>query len=199
MDGALPFASQLQAELIKRNFRFQYTTTQATSYNGTQAGKVSIQTKPKVNITGRDVLLIDEVLDKGNTLSDISFDLKKLNPRSIKTAVLVDKHQERITAIKSPSYSCFVVVKEAFIVGLGLDYKHLVRNLKFIGCVDPDSLPTTAEEAILDTKNDLCAALEACIDDAKQVIQRYTYRWFKAKPTSFPNQETHSQSQEIVP
>lgn len=192
MDGALPFTSALLAELTKRHFQFQFATMQSTSYNGTTSGTITTQERPKINVAGRHVILIDEVIDTAKTLSKLYWQLKRQGARDVKTALLVDKDQPRTTFIKHPTYRGFVVSKDAFIVGKGLDYNGLVRNLSFIGGVHKDALPTPEEKAILDTKDTLCKALEEHIrNDAKNLIACTGQRWFRThKATQSINQET---------
>ncbi len=179
MDGAFPFASALQAELIKRNYRFEYTTMQATSYAGTKSGELSIQAHPKTIVAGRNVIVLDEVCDTGKTYAAILKKLKQQGANDVRLAVLVDKAQFRLTKTSNPYYRGFVVSKNAFIIGSGLDFKGLVRNLQFIGAVDQDKLPTENEWTLLNRKVALSKALIEC--NAADTIGRQ-FKLFKSKP-----------------
>ena len=103
--------------------------------SGTQSsGIVKIEKDLDVNLDGYDILIVEDILDSGNTL----FYLKKLllgrNPSSIKICTLMDK-PERRTADISADYSGFNI-PDAFAVGYGLDYDEKYRNLPFVGVLD---------------------------------------------------------------
>ena len=103
-----------------------------SSYNG----KTSQQFKPKLitdirfNIKDRDVLIVEDVIDTGSTIFEAIQLFKKRKPKSIKVISLIKKKLNVLTF--KPNYSCFTVGKE-FIVGFGLDYQQIFRNLPYIG------------------------------------------------------------------
>lgn len=103
-----------------------------SSYNG----KTSQQFKPKLiadirfNIKDRDVLIVEDVIDTGSTIFEAIQLFKKRKPKSIKVISLIKKKLNILTF--KPNYSCFTVGKE-FIVGFGLDYQQIFRNLPYIG------------------------------------------------------------------
>ncbi|MCP3940486.1 MAG: hypoxanthine phosphoribosyltransferase [Desulfobacteraceae bacterium] len=103
----------------------------ASSYEGTSStGKIVFTKKPDLELEGRDILLVEDIVDTGNTLLKIVEFIQQLNPRSIKICSLIDKHERRKTEI-DVSYSCFTLEK-GFIVGYGLDYNEKYRNLPAI-------------------------------------------------------------------
>lgn len=167
MDGAMPFAGELQAELNRRGYVYQYTTMQASSYHGTSSGQLSIQAAPKIDVAARHVLVIDEVCDTGKTYDAIRAKFERQGAKSTRLVVLVDKKQTRV-ATAEPWLSGFIVTKEAFIIGKGLDFDGLLRNLDYIGVANLKSLPTPAEKAMLATKKSLINELKIYLSTPEQ-------------------------------
>ena len=85
------------------------------------------------SIEGKDVILVEDIIDSGNTLSKLIPELLKRNPASFKVCTLLDKPARRQKQVDI-SYTCFEVPDE-FIVGYGLDYAQKYRNLAYIGMV----------------------------------------------------------------
>ncbi len=103
----------------------------ASSYEGTSStGQIVFTKQPDLELEGRDVLLVEDIVDTGQTLSKIVEFVQLLNPRSIKICTLIDKHERREIELKV-DYSCFSLNK-GFIVGYGLDYNEKYRNLPAI-------------------------------------------------------------------
>ena len=88
-------------------------------------------------IDGCDVLIVEDILDSGLTLDYIIGMLEARNPRSIKICALFDKPERRVTNVKA-DYVGFQVPDE-FIVGYGLDYDEIYRNLPYIGVLKPEA------------------------------------------------------------
>ena len=95
------------------------------------SGVVKIIKDLDENLEGKDLLLVEDILDSGKTLSYITTLLKARNPASIKVCTLLDKPERREADITA-DYSGFPVPNE-FVVGYGLDYAQKYRNLPFIG------------------------------------------------------------------
>ena len=105
--------------------------------NGTSTtGAVKITKDLSRDIEGRDVIIIEDILDSGVTLSYLKKYLANRNPASIKICTLFDKPARR-TADIAADYVGFVCPDE-FIVGYGLDYSEKYRNLPFIGVLKPE-------------------------------------------------------------
>ena len=109
----------------------------ASSYGaGTvSSGKVKIGLDLQEDIAGRDVLLVEDILDTGNTLSKLVAELKTRQPASLKLCVLLDKPERRTKPIEA-DYVGFTI-PDAFVVGCGLDYDQLYRQLPYIGILKP--------------------------------------------------------------
>ena len=86
-------------------------------------------------LEGRDVLIVEDIIDSGRTLSYLIEILKKRNPASLKLCTLLDKPERRVKEVHV-DYTCFNIPDE-FVVGYGLDYAQRYRNLPFIGVVEP--------------------------------------------------------------
>lgn len=102
-----------------------------SSYKGTSStGQIVFTKQPDLALEGRDVLLVEDIVDTGNTLLKIIDFMKLLNPESVKICTLIDKHERRAVEV-DVEYSCFSIEK-GFITGYGLDYNERYRNLPAI-------------------------------------------------------------------
>ena len=99
------------------------------------SGQVNIVKDLSDSIEGKDVIVIEDILDSGNTLSYLFQLLKARNPASLKLCTLLDKPSRRTKPIEA-DYVGFTVPDE-FVVGYGLDYDELYRNLPYIGVLKP--------------------------------------------------------------
>jgi hypoxanthine phosphoribosyltransferase len=107
-----------------------------SSYGGGSELNEMVFTKElRLDVSGREVLLVDDILDTGRTLTRVKDRLAKLRPRRIKTCVLLDKPARRVENIKA-DYVGFIIPNH-FVVGYGLDYAERYRNLPFIGVLRP--------------------------------------------------------------
>ena len=86
-------------------------------------------------LDGRDILIVEDILDSGMTLSYLKEHIMAKGARSIRIATLLDKPERRRVDIH-PDYSCFSVPDE-FVVGYGLDYAEKYRNLPYVGILKP--------------------------------------------------------------
>lgn len=97
----------------------------------TSTGCLQVKKDLTTDIAGRDVLIVEDIIDSGNTL----YNLKKLfnsrSPSSVNIVTLLDKPQRREVPME-PEYTCFVIEDE-FVVGYGMDYAEEYRNLPYIG------------------------------------------------------------------
>lgn len=107
-----------------------------TSYgNDTKSsGVVKIIKDLDEPLDGKDVLVVEDIVDSGRTLSYLLEILQKRNPKSLRLCTLLDKPERRVTQV-AVDYTCFNIPDE-FVVGYGLDYAQKYRNLPFIGIVE---------------------------------------------------------------
>jgi hypoxanthine phosphoribosyltransferase len=103
---------------------------------GTESSDLVFTKELRLDVGGRDVLLVDDILDTGKTLSRVSAKLRRLGPRQIKICVLLDKPSRRVEHIAA-DYVGFVIANH-FVVGYGLDYAERYRNLPFVGILRPE-------------------------------------------------------------
>ena len=104
----------------------------ASSYKGgtSSSGQIVFTKQPDLELKGRDVLLVEDIVDTGRTLKKIIEFTELLNARSVKICTLIDKYERREVKI-DVDYACFSLEK-GFIVGYGLDYEEKYRNLPAI-------------------------------------------------------------------
>lgn len=108
-----------------------------SSYGEGTTSRELIFTKDlRIDVHGRDVLLVDDILDTGRTLKLVINKLKQLEPRRLRVCVLLEKKARRIERVKA-HYVGFQVPDE-FVVGYGLDYAERYRNLPFVGVLKPE-------------------------------------------------------------
>jgi hypoxanthine phosphoribosyltransferase len=97
----------------------------------------------RLEVRGRDILLVDDILDTGRTLASVIGRLQQLQPRAIKSCVLLNKASRRVEPIEA-DYVGFEI-PDLFVVGYGLDYAERYRNLPFIGVLNPEAFKLGAK------------------------------------------------------
>lgn len=125
------------ADLIRHlNLPLRLDFMGVSSYgSGTESRELVFTKELRIDVKGREVLLIDDILDTGNTMAAVLKKLCALQPRRIRTCVLLDKPERRLKRVAA-DYVGFVIPNE-FVVGYGLDYAERYRNLPFIGVLKP--------------------------------------------------------------
>ena len=134
LKGAAWFATDL-TRAIDLPLRVDFMV--ASSYgNGTSTtGNVKVKLDLSEDIKGKDVLVIDDIIDSGVTFAAISDMLRQYKPASLKTAALCDKAERRVNGLQA-DYVGFKIPDE-FVVGYGLDYACDYRNLPYFGVLKP--------------------------------------------------------------
>lgn len=128
LKGSFIFLSDLTRQI---SIDHEIDLVGASSYEGTaSSGQIVFTKQPDLELEGRDILLVEDIVDTGQTLSKIVEFVRLLNPRSVKICTLIDKHERREKEIQV-DYACFSLEK-GFIVGYGLDYNEKYRNLPAI-------------------------------------------------------------------
>ena len=134
--GILKGASVFVADLIRNiNLDVNIDFMSVSSYgNSTQSsGTAKILKDLDVDIEGKNVLIVEDIIDSGLTLSNLVAALKTRNPKSLRLCTLLDKPQRRKVNMHV-DYVGFVI-EDNFIVGYGIDYAEKFRNLPYIGIV----------------------------------------------------------------
>ena len=104
--------------------------------SGTVSRELVFTKELRLDVRDRDVLLVDDILDTGKTLTTVISQLQKLRPRQIKTCVLLNKPARRVENVQA-DYAGFEI-PDLFVVGYGLDYAERYRNLPFVGVLKPE-------------------------------------------------------------
>jgi hypoxanthine phosphoribosyltransferase len=132
--GVLTGCLVFLADLIRRlDLPLRIALIQASSYRGTdtQPGDLRIHSEILPDLRGHHVLLLDDILDTGQTLSNLVHRLRALEPLSVRVAVLLRKQGRQQIALE-PDF-CGFEIPDKFVVGYGLDYDNQYRHLPFIG------------------------------------------------------------------
>ena len=136
LKGGVVFLSDLvRAIRIPHSFDFMAIS----SYGGTRtesSGVVRILMDLNASIEGRNVLIVEDIIDTGRTLAYITENLRTRNPASLKICTLLNKPSRREVPV-ALDYVGFDIPNE-FVVGYGLDYNELYRNLPFVGVLKPE-------------------------------------------------------------
>lgn len=103
--------------------------------SGTESGELVFTKELRLDVKGRDVLLVDDILDTGRTLYRVLGKLRALKPRRIRTCVLLNKPARRVEEVEA-DYVGFDI-PDFFVVGYGLDFAERYRNLPFVGVLHP--------------------------------------------------------------
>ena len=130
--GSVFFATDL-ARLIELPLSMDFLSI--SSYGEDSEGVVRITKDLEENIAGKDVLLIEDIIDTGFTLKYLLRTLSGRNPRSLEVCTLLDRRARRIIEMDL-KYIGFEI-PDKFVVGYGLDYRQRYRNLPYIGVVKP--------------------------------------------------------------
>jgi hypoxanthine phosphoribosyltransferase len=133
LQGAIPFIADLMRALpIDVTVDF----LRASSYGGgtTSSGAVRLVADLSVDVADRHVLVVDDIVDTGHTLAALKRTLEARRPRSVKTCVLLDKTGRRETEVQI-DYVGFTI-PNVFVVGYGLDYDGLYRNLPHVATLE---------------------------------------------------------------
>jgi hypoxanthine phosphoribosyltransferase len=127
LKGAFVFVADLARALKRHSVRIEFMAISSYGNQKTSSGQVKVTRDLDVNIEGHDVLIVEDIIDSGVTLSYLKRLLEQRNPRSLAIATLLDKPDRRIAHVEV-KYIGFQIPDE-FVVGYGLDYAEDYRNL----------------------------------------------------------------------
>lgn len=135
VNGAIPFTADLMRRI---HMPLRLDSIRVSSYRDETepVSEPDIVSTIRLDLKGRHVLLVDDILDTGSTLSTVVDIIKKFNPESIETCVLLEKKGRRKVVFKS-RFVGFEIPDE-FVVGYGLDFAERYRNLPCIGVLRPE-------------------------------------------------------------
>lgn len=134
MKGSLIFTADLMRSI---NLPCTLESISLSSYRAmaTRPGEIAMDTPFEVDVTGRDVIVIEDILDTGRTLSFLLKLLGAQAPASLKLVVLLDKPSRREAPVEADLVG--FTIPDAFVVGYGLDFNQKYRNLPCIGVLKP--------------------------------------------------------------
>jgi hypoxanthine phosphoribosyltransferase len=130
LKGAFVFVADLARALERPSVRIEFMAIASYGGGKTSSGQVKVTRDLDVNIEGHDVLIVEDIIDSGVTLSYLKRLLEQRKPRSLEIVTLLDKPERRIQPVQV-KYVGFQIPDE-FVVGYGLDYAEDYRNLRDI-------------------------------------------------------------------
>ena len=133
--GSFIFMADL-ARKITRPCRIDFMSVSSYGKGTSSSGQVQITKDLSEDISGLHVIVVEDILDSGNTLSYLLRILEQRHPASIRLCTLLDKPERRKVEV-AVHYSGFTI-PDAFVVGYGLDYAERYRNLPYIGILKPE-------------------------------------------------------------
>ncbi|CAL8468800.1 g8341 [Coccomyxa elongata] len=139
LNGAFVFMADLVRAIDPPPDGMQMDFLRASSYVGASTSSedaVSLGLVSKISVTGRHILLVEDIIDTGKTLEEICARLRSQGAASVKTVTLLDKSARRQVDLQ-PDYKGFECPDE-FVVGYGLDYNEHYRSLPYIGVLRPE-------------------------------------------------------------
>lgn len=136
LKGGAPFMCEL-AKRITVNVSLDFMSVSSYGSGTSSSGVVSIVKDLDEPLEGKDVIIVEDIIDSGRTLSHLLDIFRKRNPASIRLCTLLDKPDRRVVDDVNVDYVGFRIPDE-FVVGYGLDYNQKYRNLPYIGVVKFD-------------------------------------------------------------
>ncbi len=133
LKGGVFFMCEL-AKRVKVPVSLDFMSVSSYGDDTKSSGVVKIVKDLDQPLEGKEVLVVEDIIDSGRTLSYLLDILKSRNPNSVRLCTLLDKPERRVTDV-SVDYCCFNIPDE-FVVGYGLDYAQKYRNLPYIGVVE---------------------------------------------------------------
>ena len=137
LKGASVFYSDL-SRAVKVHFKMDFMSISSYGDAEKTSGIVSIKKDIDTSITGKHVVIVEDIMDSGLTLSYLTRLLAARQPESLRICCLLDKPERRECEI-SPDYVGFTIPNK-FVVGYGLDYEGYYRNLPYVGVLSPTAI-----------------------------------------------------------
>lgn len=135
LKGSIVFFADL-IRTIKLPIEVEFLKASSYGSGARSSGKVSLENDLHFEVKGKDILLIEDIVDTGNTLKFLLASFKKLDVKSVRVCSLLDKPDRREQSVNA-DFIGFEIPNE-FVVGYGLDYDQKYRNLPFIGILKPE-------------------------------------------------------------
>jgi len=137
--GVLKGCFMFLADLVRQidlECEIRFLTASSYGFSSVSSGKVNIDSNIDFDVSGKDVIIIEDILDSGITLTALRAFVAKHKPSSLKICTLLDKPERRQLPITA-DYTGFICPNE-FVVGYGLDYGERYRNLPYVASLKPE-------------------------------------------------------------
>ena len=134
LKGGVFFTCEL-AKRLDLDVSLDFMSVSSYGAGTTSSGVVRIIKDLDEPLEGKDVIIVEDIIDSGRTLAYLMEVLRQRGPKSIELCTLLDKPERRVKKQVQVKYTCFTIPDE-FVVGYGLDYDQKYRNLPFIGVVE---------------------------------------------------------------
>ena len=135
LKGSVIFMSDLSRELTM-NVELDFMSVSSYGNDMNSSRDVKVLKDVDVDICGRDVLIIEDIIDSGNTLNKVKEMLSLRDPKSLRICTLLDKPERR--EVEVPVDYVGFTIPDEFVVGYGIDYAQMYRNLPYIAKVIPE-------------------------------------------------------------
>lgn len=133
LNGAFIFLADL-ARAIDLELEIDFIRVASYGNRTSTSGTISLSKKPEIDLEGKEVLLVEDIVDTGMTLNWLNEYFSQFNPASVKICTLIDKHERREIDVKV-DYIGFTLNK-GFLIGYGLDYAQKYRNLPSVHAME---------------------------------------------------------------
>lgn len=134
LKGSIFFTTEL-AKRIDLPMNIDFMTVSSYGASTVSSGVINVKQDLSGSIEGENVIIVEDIIDSGNTLSRLIQLFKSRNPKTLTLCTLLDKPERRVVKDITVDYTGFVV-PDKFIVGYGLDWDQKYRNLPYIGFVE---------------------------------------------------------------
>ena len=134
LKGSICFTSDLIKNIKNPNISLDFIKISSYNDKTESQGKIDFQLDISTNIENKNVIIIDDILDSGNTMNFLYHHLSRKKPKTIKSCVLLNKQERRKNNIKA-DYVGFEIDNK-FVIGYGLDFDEKYRNLPYIGYIE---------------------------------------------------------------
>lgn len=128
LKGSVPFLAEL-SKYINLDVTFDYMDV--SSYEGTESRTITIKQDLDQDVKGKDILLVEDILDTGKTLSTVKAMLLERGAASVEIVTMLDKVEGRTFPIEAKYVG--YEIPNAFVIGFGLDFNEKYRNLPYVG------------------------------------------------------------------
>ena len=136
LKGAAVFAFDFIRNIELSDIRLEFITASSYLNSDTSSGEVILNVADDLDVSGKNILIVEDIVDTGLTLNKIVEQFKSLKPNTIKVCTLFDKPDRRIADFTPDYVGC--TIPDEFIVGYGLDYDEQYRALPYIGVLKPE-------------------------------------------------------------